>query len=168
MTAQELIELIRAETAQGGNTRERVADALEAVLAISGQPGADGVGIADVVDNADGTMTIVLTDESTYTIELPAGPQGEPGEPGQTGAAEPLKQLSSCTYEGELITTATYKYDNPTESTVEYRFEYTDVFATKIECKNNLHQTWKQTNIVWENEKISSITHQNITEWTIL
>ena len=76
MTAQEFIDLIRAETAQGGNTRARVADALEAVLAITGEPGEDGVGIANVVDNEDGTMTVVLTDDSEYVIELPAGPPG--------------------------------------------------------------------------------------------
>lgn len=131
--------------------------------------------------NEDGTMEVIggvvgQDGKDAYEVWLEAGNNGTvqdylnslKGEDGQDGAAEPLKQLSSCTYENELVKTAIYKYDNQQESIVEYRFSYTEVYATKIECKNFLHQTWKQSNIVWENDKITSITHQNISEWTIL
>lgn len=51
-----------------------------------------GTGITNVIDNADGTMTIVLSDDTSYDVTLPAGPKGDagakgdPGEPGADGA----------------------------------------------------------------------------------
>lgn len=40
----------------------------------------DGVGISNIVDNEDGTFTINLTDNSTFTTSDLTGPQGDPGE----------------------------------------------------------------------------------------
>jgi hypothetical protein len=39
---------------------------------IPGADGDDGVGIVNIIDNGDGTMTIFLSDGSDYTINLPA------------------------------------------------------------------------------------------------
>jgi hypothetical protein len=50
-----------------------------------GDPGADGVGIESVVDNGDGTITIGLSDGSTYTTDMVTGPQGEQGIQGTQG-----------------------------------------------------------------------------------
>jgi hypothetical protein len=47
-----------------------------------GGQGADGVGVEDVVFNADGTMTVNLTKGEKYTSDNLTGPQGIQGEPG--------------------------------------------------------------------------------------
>lgn len=40
----------------------------------------DGVGISDITDNGDGTITINLTDGTSFTSSDLTGPQGEPGD----------------------------------------------------------------------------------------
>lgn len=52
----------------------------------SGVDGEDGVGIAAIVDNADGTLTIELTDGTAYTTNDLTGPAGPAGAPGADGA----------------------------------------------------------------------------------
>ena len=51
-----------------------------------GPQGGDGVGIQNVASNGDGTVTISLTDGSTYTTDMVTGPQGPQGVKGDTGA----------------------------------------------------------------------------------
>ena len=48
-------------------------------IAADGEP---GVGIDYIVNNGDGTFTIYLTDESSYTTDNFTGPQGIQGPPG--------------------------------------------------------------------------------------
>ena len=48
--------------------------------------GPRGVGIANVELNADYTLTVTLTDGTSYTTESIRGEQGEPGQTGQPGA----------------------------------------------------------------------------------
>ena len=50
-----------------------------------GDTGPQGVGIVSIVDNGDGTITINLSDDSSYIVTLPAGPQGVPGVDGVDG-----------------------------------------------------------------------------------
>ena len=50
-----------------------------------GLPGIDGVGIEDIVINADHTLTVVLTDGSTYTTEPVIGEKGDKGDKGDRG-----------------------------------------------------------------------------------
>jgi len=50
-----------------------------------GDPGADGVGIQNVVNNANGTITISLTDGHNYTTDDLTGPQGPQGATGAQG-----------------------------------------------------------------------------------
>jgi hypothetical protein len=50
-----------------------------------GPIGTDGVGIQNVVNNGDGTMTISLTNGSAYTTDNLTGPRGAPGEKGEKG-----------------------------------------------------------------------------------
>lgn len=52
---------------------------------VIGTTGDDGVGIVSIVDNGDGTITLNLSDDSSYIITLPAGPQGVPGVDGVDG-----------------------------------------------------------------------------------
>jgi collagen type VII alpha len=54
-----------------------------------GLQGEAGVGIEDVVSNADGTVTITMTNGETYTtgsLTGPQGPKGDTGAQGPTGA----------------------------------------------------------------------------------
>ncbi|MDM8000461.1 MAG: hypothetical protein QUS33_10800 [Dehalococcoidia bacterium] len=51
-----------------------------------GDTGATGVGIEDVVFNADGTMTVNLTNGEKYTSGNLTGPQGPKGDTGSQGA----------------------------------------------------------------------------------
>jgi hypothetical protein len=68
---------------------------LQGVQGIQGVQGGGGVGIENVLDNGDGTITISLTDGSTYTTDMVTGPQGPqgvqgvPGATGETGAQGP-------------------------------------------------------------------------------
>ncbi len=55
----------------------------------AGPAGADGVGITNVVDNGDGTLTLTYGDGSTVTTSNLTGPQGDPGPAGAVGAAGP-------------------------------------------------------------------------------
>lgn len=41
--------------------------------AIPGEPGDDGVSIVNIIDNGDGTMTIVMSDSTEYIIPIPSG-----------------------------------------------------------------------------------------------
>jgi hypothetical protein len=50
-----------------------------------GSDGADGVGISSIVDNADGTFTINLTDTNSFTTPDFTGLQGPTGETGPQG-----------------------------------------------------------------------------------
>ncbi|HWB63218.1 MAG TPA: hypothetical protein VG603_06910, partial [Chitinophagales bacterium] len=52
----------------------------------TGATGATGTGVANIIDNHDGTATIVLTNGVQYTITLPAGPTGATGNTGLQGA----------------------------------------------------------------------------------
>ena len=42
-----------------------------------GEKGEDGVGIQEIVNNLDGTITFVLTNGESYTSDYVTGPQGE-------------------------------------------------------------------------------------------
>lgn len=50
-----------------------------------GDQGDPGVGIEDIVINADHTLTVVLTDGSTYTTEPIMGEKGDKGDKGDRG-----------------------------------------------------------------------------------
>lgn len=50
-----------------------------------GEQGVDGVGIQSVLNNPDGTLTIILTNGQTYTTLNLTGPQGIQGEQGPQG-----------------------------------------------------------------------------------
>ena len=52
-----------------------------------GEKGADGVGIQSIANNANGTLTIYLTNGQNYTTGDLTGPQGQKGDTGATGAA---------------------------------------------------------------------------------
>jgi hypothetical protein len=52
-----------------------------------GAKGADGVGIQSIANNADGTLTIYLTNGQSYTTGDLTGPQGDKGDAGAAGAA---------------------------------------------------------------------------------
>ncbi len=54
-----------------------------------GENGADGVGIEDVVNNANGTITVILTNGEKYTSDNLTGPQGAKGDKGDTGPQGP-------------------------------------------------------------------------------
>jgi hypothetical protein len=54
-----------------------------------GDPGAEGVGIQNVVSNANGTFTISLTNGHNYTTGDLPGPAGATGATGGTGAQGP-------------------------------------------------------------------------------
>ena len=62
--------------------------------------GADGVGIQSIANNADGTLTIYLTNGQSYTTGDLTGPQGEKGDPGLPGAGVEWKHewSNSTTY----------------------------------------------------------------------
>jgi hypothetical protein len=79
-------------------------------IAATGEQGPPGVGIDYIVNNGDGTFTLFLTDESSYTTDNftgpqgpqgdpgPQGPQGDPGPQGETGPAGPgFDELVSAT-----------------------------------------------------------------------
>ena len=51
-----------------------------------GDPGADGVGVENIVNNGDGTFTVNLSSGESYTTDNLTGPQGEKGDKGDTGA----------------------------------------------------------------------------------
>jgi len=51
-----------------------------------GEQGADGVGIQNVAYNADGTMTVNLTNGEKYTSDNLTGPQGAKGDTGSQGS----------------------------------------------------------------------------------
>jgi hypothetical protein len=50
------------------------------------EKGEDGVGIQEIVNNLDGTITFVLTNGDSYTSDYVTGPQGEKGDKGDPGA----------------------------------------------------------------------------------
>src|SRR5512136_986457 len=50
------------------------------------EKGEDGVGIQEIVNNPNGTITFVLTNGESYTSDDLTGPQGEKGDKGNTGA----------------------------------------------------------------------------------
>lgn len=63
-------------------------DAIETVAEfVSTIEFADGVGIDNIVDNGDGTLTFELTDGSTFTTPDLTGPAGATGPAGPTGYA---------------------------------------------------------------------------------
>ena len=66
-----------------------------------GDTGADGVGIQNVVDNGDGTLTINLTNGGSYTTDNLTGPQGEKGDTGLPGAG--------IAWQGEWSNSLTYR-----------------------------------------------------------
>ena len=70
MTLEEYLILLNAQIAALG----------------SGVDGEDGVGLAAIVDNGDGTLTIELTDGTAYTTNDLTGPAGPAGAPGADGA----------------------------------------------------------------------------------
>lgn len=51
----------------------------------AGASGSPGIGIQEVISNGDGTMTLVLTDETTFTTDDFTGPQGPVGPTGPDG-----------------------------------------------------------------------------------
>ncbi len=51
----------------------------------AGPSGASGIGIQEVISNGDGTMTLVLTDGTTFTTDDFTGPQGPAGPTGPAG-----------------------------------------------------------------------------------
>lgn len=70
------------------NIADAVSDALQEAYdsgMFTGDPGEDGVGIKHVVLNSDYTLTIIFTDDSSYTTNQSIrGQQGEHGEDGYT------------------------------------------------------------------------------------
>lgn len=56
------IKVYRPTTFIGGQT------------AIPGEQGEDGVSIVNIIDNGDGTMTIVMSDTTEYIISIPSSP----------------------------------------------------------------------------------------------
>ena len=94
---------------------------------LKGEPGEPGVGIANVTA-VDGTATIMLTDDTTRTIDLPPGEdglsayevavengfagsesewmeslKGEPGEPGEPGTDGISPELPAISWEGDRL-----------------------------------------------------------------
>lgn len=53
-----------------------------------GEPGENGVGIADVVQNGE-LMTVILSDGRSYDVQLPQGPAGKDGVNGKTPVIDP-------------------------------------------------------------------------------
>ena len=53
----------------------------------AGTAGKDGVGIANIVENSDSSITIRMTDGSSYTTKSLRGKEGEPGQPGNDGVS---------------------------------------------------------------------------------
>lgn len=50
-----------------------------------GESGKDGVGIANITENSDSSITIRMTDGSSYTTKPLRGKDGDHGQPGQPG-----------------------------------------------------------------------------------
>jgi len=90
MTAVDCLDAFRLvpySTMEGGEDPEGLdteVNELELDLHTA-ERGADGVGVADIKFNADYTMTISLTDGTTYTSPSLRGEKGEKGDTGSTG-----------------------------------------------------------------------------------
>jgi hypothetical protein len=74
-----------------------------------------GNGLSELIDNGDGTTTIVLDNGDTYTIDGSVGaqgPQGEAGEPGPAGPqgpqGDPGEGITSIVDNGDGTLTITY------------------------------------------------------------
>jgi hypothetical protein len=90
------------------------------LYSLNGSPGADGVGISDVIDNGDGTITFYLTDETTFTTPNLIGPQGiqgSEGPQGPQGEVGPVGPIGPEGPEGPLVsgvTDQTLRHDGAT------------------------------------------------------
>lgn len=73
-----------------------------------GEQGPAGVGVQSVINNGDGTMTIRLTDGSSYTTDNLTGPQGEPG-PNMIVAMANIEPDGTIN-DGYNVTHVTYAY----------------------------------------------------------
>ena len=69
--------------------QESVPSDIDLRIGYKGEKGDDGVGIASCVLNPDYTLTITLTDGTSYTTESIRGAQGEQGPAGQDGQQGP-------------------------------------------------------------------------------
>jgi len=58
----------------------------QGIQGVQGPAGADGKGILSANFNADNTLTLTFTDNTTYTTPSLKGPQGPQGVQGETGA----------------------------------------------------------------------------------
>jgi len=67
----------------------------------TGVRGEDGVGIENIVYNPDYTMTITLTDGTTYTSPVLRGEKGETGEKGDKGDTGPQGEQGPVGPQGE-------------------------------------------------------------------
>jgi hypothetical protein len=68
-----------------GETGPQGEQGIQGVQGIQGEKGDTGNGIANIIQNADYTITITLDDGTTYTTDVLRGEQGEQGVKGDTG-----------------------------------------------------------------------------------
>ena len=116
-----------------------------AVQGPEGDAGVDGVGIEDVVDNGDGTLTFNLTNGESYTTDDltgsqgPQGEQGIQGPKGETGAIGPqgpqgepgpnlIVAMGSISQDGTIL--EGYNVDNVTWDGSWYHITLTGITYT--------------------------------------
>ena len=80
-----------------------------------GDPGADGVGIENIVNNGDGTFTVNLTNGESYKTDNltgPEGPQGVQGPPGEPGPPGPNTIVAMGNIASDGIINQAYNVDS--------------------------------------------------------
>ena len=117
-----------------------------------GQQGADGVGIEDVVFNADGTMTVNLTNGEEYTsANLAAGAKGDTGAQGiqgiqgVQGEPGPNMIVAMATVKGDGTILQGYNVTSVTWTSYNYQialtgisYDYAD-YVTLVTSADALH-----------------------------
>jgi hypothetical protein len=95
------------------------------------EKGEDGVGIQEIVNNPNGTITFILTSGESYTSDDLTGPQGEKGDKGDTGAqgAQGVSGPSMIVAMGSINTDATilrgYNVTSCIWNNINQRYEIT-------------------------------------------
>lgn len=112
------------------------------LYSLNGTPGVDGVGISDVIDNGDGTITFYLTDETTFTtpnligpegLQGPEGPQGPQGEVGPEGPLVAGTTGQTLRHDGTTWVASDNIYNSDTNVGIG-----TNTPAEKLEVAGNL------------------------------
>ena len=120
--------------------------------ACAGAKGADGVGIEDVVFNADGTMTVNLTNGEEYTsANLTAGAKGDTGAQGiqgiqgVQGEPGPNMIVAMATVKGDGTILQGYNVTSVTWTSYNYQialtgisYDYAD-YVTLVTSADALH-----------------------------